>query len=107
VADFWHAERYCGEFPMKQGISAVQVNSENGKQVMNEIISEGIIVYKKVSIEEFWYKRSQHNAQAPVGRKEFLMFYKEKGIEGLLEMYPAKTLREQITDKIRCMFKSR
>lgn len=107
VADFWKIERYYPDFPLQQGVSAVQINSACGEKFYENLVNTGKVVSKPVSKESIWKHRktAEKNFAKP---QEYECFWDEwgrNGLKGVMRKYPPKSLISLICDKVKSLLR--
>ena len=106
VADFWGIERYYSHIPTKQGVSAIQINSEKGMQLYKELIDSENFVSIMVSKESVWDRKTAlHNYPMP---REYHKFWEDAEVltmQALINKYPPQTIFGQIKQKIKITLK--
>lgn len=98
LGDFWGIELVMPEFPFKNDVSEILVNTSKGKGVIDMIQelakSNSDIVMKECNSKE--YIKYQHNLRHPTSKPEqttqFWDEYKEKGIDFIIKKYTGYSL---------------
>ncbi len=101
VGDFWKVERYYKDIPTKQGLSAVQINTSAGEKLFQTLVNSGKLITRKVSRESIWEHRSRKNFNKPSEYDLFWKIWNTKGLDGILNSFPANTITGLIISKIR------
>lgn len=106
VADFWGIERHYPDVVTKQGVSAIQINTEKGKQLYSELVKTNSFVSIMVSKESIWDRKiALNNYPMP---EEYHMFWKDAEmftIDSLIKKYPPQTFWGRAKQKIKLIFK--
>lgn len=105
VADFWKIDKYYPEIPMKQGVSAVQVNTDSGNAFYNLLLERGALISFTVTKESIWEHRrtATKNFVKPDRYDEFWNVYANQGMNGIMKMFPSQTVMGLVIDKIKSM----
>ena len=98
VADFWGLRKIAPDFDDDRGVSAIMVNSEKGKAMLQMIL--GDLQYFEVSKDDC----AQPNLLRPTPKSEkteaFWNLYERKGIKSILNKYGAYDLLRRIKWKV-------
>lgn len=107
VADFWKIEKYYPEIPYKQGVSSVQINTNNGEDIFKKLIDSENIVSKEVSQESIWEHRktATRNFNKPEKYDLFWETWNNDGLKGIFKVFPPKNLWTMIKAKIKSLLK--
>ena len=106
VADFWKIDRLYPDFPMKQGVSAVQINTGCGERFFMDLLKTGKIVSKSVSKESIWGHRKTglKNFAKPPEYDVFWNVWNNLGLLGLKKKFPPMTYFKLLIAKIKSFF---
>lgn len=100
VADFWGISKYYPEILTNQGISAVQINSDKGQSLYNEIKSkcESYVV----SEDSIWKDRKTAlgNFHMPQEYDAFWNVAANESIERLIQLFPPETKLDRLKQRI-------
>ena len=92
VADFWGVNKHYPHIPTKQGISAIQVNTEKGETVYDYLVRECNLVSYEVVQEHFWDRKTPlNNYPRPEGYDAFWENAKSLPIGALIKKFPPQT----------------
>ncbi len=90
LSDFWGLEKIHPEFYSKKGISAVQINSESGKEFFKKIDRCSVLQSKPEYV-------LAHNLNKPTSKndyvEDFWSVYSEKGFIGVAKKYGDYSIR--------------
>lgn len=105
VADFWKIEKYYPDIPVKQGVSAVQINTEKGNALYNALLQTDDIVSHSVSRESIWEHRrtATQNFDKPSGYDEFWSKWENQGLYGIMKFAPAQTTIGLVIAKLKSL----
>lgn len=105
VADFWKIDKYYPEIPMKQGVSAVQINTECGNAFYNALNDTGKLYSHTVTKESIWEHRrtATKNFEKPSRYNEFWTVWESQRLDGIMKMVPAQTVLGLVIGKLKRM----
>lgn len=101
VADFWGISKYYPEISTKQGVSAVQINSEKGQKLYDEIESK--CESSAVSEDSIWKDRKTAlgNFLMPQKYDDFWDIATKETIDKLIQLFPPETKMDRMRQRIR------
>lgn len=105
LGDYWGIKNYYPEMYNKEGVSAIIINTENGKQIFNSICSD--INYKKCTIDEITNGNPCliESVKRPVNRDKFFNDIEKKSTNELVKKYiPKVSLLRRVKNKIIGLF---
>lgn len=92
VADFWNIEKYYPDIPKKQGISAIQINTEKGKEEYHSMSKKCHMFSQNVSEESVWDRKTAlNNFLKPMSYEAFWNDAKNLSVKDLSKKYPPQS----------------
>ena len=88
VADFWGIAKYYPEIPTRQGVSAIQINSEKGAQAYEMLEAQGALISQVVSEQSIWDRKTAlANFPKPENYEVFWQAASTLPVEKLIKKY--------------------
>ena len=105
VADFWGVQKYYHDIDIIQGVSAVQINTELGKRLFDDIKEH--LKTREVSQDSIWENRKTglSNFPKPDNYEEFWKIAAKMDIELLMKKFPAESELDRMKQRFSRMFK--
>ena len=104
VADFWGIDKYYPHISTKQGVSAIQVNSEKGKETHEFLCECGLISFE-VSEESIWDRKTAlNNFPKPKNYDAFWRSANTLPIKALIKKFPPQTTMGYLKQFIKSVF---
>lgn len=92
VADFWGLDKFYPDIPAKQGICAVQINTDKGAQAYEALGQSCQLISHTVSEESVWARKTAlANFPKPEAYDAFWASATVLPIEKLVKKYPSQT----------------
>jgi len=102
VADFWGIEKYYPEIETKQGVSAIQINTEKGGKIYNQLVQNEDFCSYEVSQKSMWNRKTAlNNFSVPDGYDLFWKNVESMSIKKLIKVYPPQTMWGYVKEKIK------
>ena len=103
IADFWGISKYYPDVKTSQGVSAVILSSEKGRELFENLVSDDQIEYIKVSRDSIWKDRKTvfENFEIPSERNRFLEDVDKLNPRDLVKKYPPQKLSDHIMKKLK------
>ena len=106
VADFWHIEKYYPDIPRRQGVSAIQINTEKGKEEYYTMSKKCHVFSQNVSEESVWNRKTAlNNFLKPVSYETFWKEAEKLGIRDLIKKYPPQSKLGYIKEKLKLVLR--
>ncbi len=105
LGDFWGVKSYYPEIYNKEGVSAIIINTNIGKEIFDCIKKD--LVYKKCSIDEILKNNSslKLSSKSPKNRKKFFKDLNNTSFDKLSKKYATKSLYTRIIIKSKQIIK--
>lgn len=106
LGDFWQVDKFYPEMYNQEGVSAIIINTDKGKELFNQITKN--IVYKECKIEEILYDNQslKHSSECPNNRNEFFKEIDKLSVKKLTKKYKRKfPLHTRIINKLKKILK--